>query len=312
MLFVAYRHKLHSHTHSYIHYGFVKAFKKIGWDTDWVDDNDVRDPLSYPPGTVFLTEGQVDKKIPKRKDCYYILHHVKLEAYKDIPEQNKILLKCVGQEIRQTEQQGIKISEVSTYDKNNNGLYSMWATDLLPEEIDIEESIRNFDTKKKAVIFIGSLNNCQRFGNYNQIMPFVDEAHKDGYEWINHTAPFSNPVDNDTQRSLISSCQLAPAITGFWQQDVGYIPCRIFKNISYGCVGITNSKYVADIIQNNCIYHQDSRELYKKAKEFLQQPRDIIKEALRKQMENVKSNHTFVNRVDDILKVFEIKRLYKT
>ena len=101
---------------------------------------------------------------------------------------------------------------------------------------------------------------------------------------------------------------MAPAITGFWQQDVGYIPCRIFKNISYGCIGITNSKYVADIIKGNCIYDKDSRELYKKTKEFLQQPNDIIKKSLRMQMENVKSYHTYLNRVDDILKVFEIKR----
>jgi len=306
MLFVAYGHKLYSHTHSYIHYGFIKAFQKLGWDTKWVDDNDEIDPLSYPSGTVFLTEGQVDKKIPKRKDCLYILHHVSQEAYQDIPEHNKVLLKL--RQEKKTDDPCIKISEVSTYHPNDNIIISMWATDLLPEEIDIDESIRNFDSKKKTVIFIGTLANCNRFGNYNQIMPFVKEAQKDEYEWLNYTSPFSNPIDNDTQKSLISSCLLAPAITGFWQQDVGYIPCRIFKNISYGCIGITNSKYVADIIKNDCVYHQDSIELYKKTKEFLQQPNDIIKDILRRQMTNVKMNHTYMNRIDDILKVFEIKK----
>lgn len=201
----------------------------------------------------------------------------------------------------------IQISEVSFYNPTGDTLHSVWATDLLPDEIDIEEAIRTFDNKKKAVVFIGTLNNCNRFGNYNQIMPFVKEAQKDEYEWIHHTTPFSNPIDNNTQISLISSCQLAPAIMGTWQQNVGYIPCRIFKNISYGCIGITNSKYVADIIKNDCVYHQDSIELYKKTKEFLQQPNNIIKDILRRQMTNVKMNHTYMNRVDDILKVFEIK-----
>jgi len=301
MLFVAYGHKLYSHTHSYIHYGFIKAFQKLGWDTKWVDDNDEIDPLSYPSGTVFLTEGQVDKKIPKRKDCLYILHHVSREAYQVIPKHNKVFLDMYTQNIIENV---IQISEVSFYNTTGDTLHSVWATDLLPDEIDIEEAIRTFDNKKNAVVFIGTLTNCNRFGNYNQIMPFVKEAQKDEYEWIHP----SNPIDNNTQKSLISSCLLAPAITGFWQQDVGYIPCRIFKNISYGCIGITNSKYVADIIKNDCVYHQDSIELYKKTKEFLQQPNDIIKDILRRQMTNVKMNHTYMNRIDDILKVFEIKK----
>jgi len=301
MLFVAYGHKLYSHTHSYIHYAFIKAFQKLGYDTKWVDDNDEIDPLSYPSGTVFLTEGQVDKKIPKRKDCLYILHHVSREAYQVIPKHNKVFLDMYTQNIIENV---IQISEVSFYNTTGDTLHSVWATDLLPDEIDIEEAIRTFDNKKNAVVFIGTLTNCNRFGNYNQIMPFVKEAQKDEYEWIHP----SNPIDNNTQKSLISSCLLAPAITGFWQQDVGYIPCRIFKNISYGCIGITNSKYVADIIKNDCVYHQDSIELYKKTKEFLQQPNDIIKDILRRQMTNVKMNHTYMNRIDDILKVFEIKK----
>ena len=301
MLFVAYGHKLYSHTHSYIHYAFIKAFQKLGYDTKWVDDNDEIDPLSYPSGTVFLTEGQVDKKIPKRKDCLYILHHVSREAYQVIPKHNKVFLDMYTQNIIENV---IQISEVSFYNTTGDTLHSVWATDLLPDEIDIEEAIRTFDNKKNAVVFIGTLTNCNRFGNYNQIMPFVKEAQKDEYEWIHP----SNPIDNNTQKSLISSCLLAPAITGFWQQDVGYIPCRIFKNISYGCIGITNSKYVADIIKNDCVYHQNSIELYKKTKEFLQQPNDIIKDILRRQMTNVKMNHTYMNRIDDILKVFEIKK----
>jgi hypothetical protein len=301
MLFVAYGHKLYSHTHSYIHYAFIKAFQKLGYDTKWVDDNDKIDPLSYPSGTVFLTEGQVDKKIPKRKDCLYILHHVSREAYQDIPKHNKVFLDMYTQNIIENV---IQISEVSFYNPTGDTLHSVWATDLLPDEIDIEEAIRTFDNKKKAVVFIGTLTNCNRFGNYNQIMPFVKEAQKDEYEWIHPP----NPIDHNTQKSLISSCLLAPAITGFWQQDVGYIPCRIFKTISYGCIGITNSKYVTDIIKNDCVYHQDSIELYKKTKEFLQQPNDIIKDILRRQMTNVKMNHTYINRIDDILKVFEIKK----
>lgn len=307
MLFVIYGHKLYSHTHSYIHYGFLKAFKQLGWDTEWIDETDNRDADSFPEGTVFLTEGQVDNKLPRRSDCFYILHNIPPERYSDIPESNKIMLEVYT---RKQVRSGINISDVSVYTPEDNRLYTIWATDLLPDEIDIDCAIERYDDKKKAVIFIGSMNNCAQFGNQQQIIPYVQEAHNDGYEWIQHTSPFSHPVDNNTQQQLISSCELAPAIVGHWQQEQGYIPCRIFKSISYGCIGITNSQYVYELLGGQCIFDKDSRLLYQKTKAFLSQPREVIKESLRKQMQLVKDNHTYINRVNDILKMFrDIKRV---
>lgn len=37
---VIWGHKLHSHTHSYIHNGFFLAFKHMGYNTLWLDNND--------------------------------------------------------------------------------------------------------------------------------------------------------------------------------------------------------------------------------------------------------------------------------
>lgn len=301
MLFVAYGHKLYSHTHSYIHYGFLKAFKSLGWETEWIDENDNVDPASFPPGTMFLTAGNADNKLPRRKDCYYILHNVPQEKYTDIPDSNKILLEVYT---RKTMRNGIRISDVSVFDPSDNRLYSIWATDLLPDEIHIDTAIENYDNKKKTVVFIGSLNNCPQFGNQQQVIPFVQEAYNDGYQWIHYTSPFSQPVDNDTQRQLISSSILAPAIVGHWQQEQGYIPCRIFKTISYGCLGITNSKYVYDLLGGNCIFDEDSVKLYKLTKDFLSQSKESILNALKTQMQLVKDNHTYINRIEDILRTF--------
>ena len=33
-------HKLHSHTHSYIHNAYFTTFKKLGFETFWFDDKD--------------------------------------------------------------------------------------------------------------------------------------------------------------------------------------------------------------------------------------------------------------------------------
>lgn len=310
MLFVAYGFKLYSHTHSYIHHGFIRGFKALGWETRWVDDSDYSDKSGdsdwsddFPIGTVFLCSGgELTSKIPFRKDCYYIFHNYFPEEIKSIPKEHVL---CLQVDTRSTARTGIRLSDASIYDSEDNMLYTLWATDLLPEEIDIDGALARYDSKKKAVIFIGSLNNCPRFGNYQQIMPFVHEAQQKGYEWIEHTSPFSNPVDNEAQRQLISECELAPAIVGHWQQSQGYIPCRIFKSISYGCIGITNSKYVQEVMKGNCICSEDSRELFRLTAEFFEQPVEVIKANLKMQMEFVKEHHTYVNRVQDIMKIFE-------
>src|SRR5687768_5316219 len=67
-------HPLHSHTHSYIHGGFYRAFSYLGYEVYWVSSlNDLKDiDLA---GALFLTEGQVDANIPQRHDCYYIIHN---------------------------------------------------------------------------------------------------------------------------------------------------------------------------------------------------------------------------------------------
>ena len=308
-LFIVYGHKLYSHTHSYIHYGYFRAFEALGWAVKWYDDNDKIDTSSIPKGTIFLTAGGVDRRIPILPNCFYILHNVDTKKYDVIPNSNKLILQ-VHCHACDYNAENIKISNTSMYDFRENVLYTIWATDLLPEEIDIEHALENYKNKKKSVVFIGSLNECPQFGNKNQIMPFVNEMQKTGYKWEQYTAPFSEPIKNEKQKEIISGCDVAPAIVGHWQQSKGYIPCRIFKSISYGCIGITNSKYVHTLLHDECIYHDNSTELAKQTYEFLQKPVDEIQEVLKKQMQNVKDHHTYINRVNDILSVLKEHKKY--
>ena len=59
-------HQLHSHTHSYIHAGFLKAFKHLGYDAHWVSEADNID-LDFFDDALVITEGQVDSNIPLTK-----------------------------------------------------------------------------------------------------------------------------------------------------------------------------------------------------------------------------------------------------
>lgn len=200
------------------------------------------------------------------------------------------------------------ISDISLYSPKTNPFYTCWATDLLPDEIDINLAIENISNQKKSIAFIGSINGCYKFGNYDKIIPFVQEGEKRGYNFICNKNSFENPIDNKTQYNIISSSMLSPTIVGNWQQKKGYIPCRIFKTISYGCIGITNSKYVNEVLKNLCIYNEDSSELFRIADTIMQEPLERKRDLLKLQMEYVKENHTYCNRIQDILNVFELKK----
>ena len=60
-------HKLHTHTHSYIHYGFQRGFKHLNYDVYWFDNNDTTNDdfknFNFD-NCLFITEGQVDELIP--------------------------------------------------------------------------------------------------------------------------------------------------------------------------------------------------------------------------------------------------------
>ena len=87
--------------------------------------------------------------------------------------------------------------------------------------------------------------------------------------------------------------------TGCNHLKTGYIPCRIFKNISYGQVGATNSKAVFDLFEEGMVYCPDTYELFGAAQANMDNW-DLIEF----QMNEVKEHHTFINRCQSLLKVY--------
>ncbi|MBI3900677.1 MAG: hypothetical protein HY324_00840, partial [Chlamydiia bacterium] len=71
---VIWGHSLHSHTHSYIHEAFYRAFKELGYEAYWLNDDDDIEDLNLS-NALFITEGQVDHRIPVRSDGLYVIHN---------------------------------------------------------------------------------------------------------------------------------------------------------------------------------------------------------------------------------------------
>jgi hypothetical protein len=290
-------HKLHTHTHSYIHYGFYKAFKHLNYNVYWFDKDDMNNDefknFNFD-NCLFITEGQVDSCIPINNSSIYILHNCNIEKYKDIEKKFNL------QVITKSDLEKYKFDKIDIASYYHSDLLMMcWATDLLPDEINknILKVKTNNIISKDILNFIG--------------MPLYpwDEVLK----WCNNNNIIYNSfggfnktnVSSEKNMELIQESILAPAIQEKWQVDNGYIPCRIFKNISYGKMGLTNNLFVNDFLfQGKLLYNKDILKLMDMGIEYNNNNHN---ELLIELMESVRDNHTYINRIQSILTFLEIK-----
>jgi hypothetical protein len=160
------------------------------------------------------------------------------------------------------------------------------------------------------MIFIGSIS-CSNQQEYNKLIKGCNDL---GIS-VTHRDPWKSPVSFEENREIIKKCIICPDIRGSGDQQKlsqgdngtdhknnGYIPCRVFKHISYGKLGATNSKRVYELFGPDLIIYDDNEtQLAKKAYEN-RNNYDLIK----KQMTYVKDNHTFINRINDILQIIKL------
>ena len=284
------------HTHSYIHEGYYRAFRYLGFDTFWLDDFDDLSNFSLK-GSLFLTEDQGQHEIPLLSSCTYVLHHTQNDKYLDIGARTLNLCNFV-----QPLRRGIsfnypgssvqKISDTTFYDEKNVALYQPWATNLLPNEFR-KEAIFPFNKNSKDVNYIGSIG--------HEDLPDRFKVFK--HELSNNKIAFNtySNIDDFTAQQLIEKSRISVDIRGEWHIKCGYIPCRIWKSLSYGKFIGTNSPLLKETFGDYIISASDSDlyshtlEAYKRAK-----PSNILSA-----MKWVQNEHTFVNRAKNILKFCE-------
>ena len=315
----------------YIHSAYFNAFKSLGYETYWINDitklniTDISD-------TLFLVEDQDKSGLPIRKDCYYILHHINNEPFLSVGAKivnlcNFIYIPC---------NQGIswnypmdpsaghgsapmhpveKIKDYVFYDRKNLAIYQPWATNILPENIG---ELSPFDPNINEINFVGSIWS----ENVNQTIPFLEKCHYKNItinlsgwlqfpELLRHFPLLKQVADcggatEDMAKTLVQKSLIYPDIRGDHHTNLGYLPCRIFKNISYGCIPVTNSKYVSEFFENLIPYSNNTADFLDISINYLNN-RDIEKDQYL--VNKIKTEHTYINRVNDLMEY--IKELYE-
>jgi len=296
--FIAFGCKNSNSTNSFIYYAYLRAFESLGWESYWVDNEDAHN-FDFSNSLIF-TFGGYEQKLPIRRDCKYILHNCDINKYHDVLD-NSLILQAFTTDVYGRDVE--KIDDSIYYQKNGNVLYQPWAADLLPHEI-MEKTNLNF-TNDKIVYWVGSIWNTNGEGNTVLIEELTKVLSKKDIKFeqkkINLYNNSSDVITNfDKIKGIMNSSYISPSLQGNWQCDKGYIACRIFKNISYGEFGITNSKYVNDLFQDMIVYDSDINLMVEKA---LQKRNTITLQEINQQIRFVKEKHTYINRINNILSI---------
>ncbi|GAB5411421.1 MAG: hypothetical protein ChlgKO_05350 [Chlamydiales bacterium] len=302
---VLWGYKLHTHTHSYIHDAFYRAFKHLGYEVQWYDDNDTVNEEDFA-NSLFISALVRSKNIPLRKDCLYIVHtnwskDFSANDTKFAPLINQghcVLLKCFQNEYLDAPEWE-KLAPCLYRNIARRELAMPWATDLLPFQIDLEKERLKKIKPIKRIAFLGTIGKAGNGANYKELINFFRQGRSHGYS-IKKNDPWSHPIPTLQMKNILQESMLAPAIQGKWQVDVGYIPCRIFKNLSYGCLGITNSERVWELFNHKIVYDPDTKALFYKAEKAL---KNYTLEKRFEMMDYIKYHHTYLNRIKALLEL---------
>jgi hypothetical protein len=279
-------HKLHTHTHSYIHSSYFKAFKSLGFETLWLDKNDSLGSTELE-GTLFFSEDQAKAGMPVRDDCFYITHHFDESFLQEVPRDRIIRLGNFTTECKVHE----RINELCHYDSSSRTIYQPWATDLLPHEIDTFVP-RKFNIESKQCFYIGSIYD----ENLQAISKFANSCSASGIE-LRHVRNASDEMNISLTRDSLVSMDFR----GGHHINVGYLPCRVFKSISYGVPIVTNSRLIKSEIDIPAIHlcEDSSRTLV----EGIHFESTLKNDDVLDSMSHVKNKHTFVNRIENLIGV---------
>lgn len=310
-------HPLYTHTHSYVHDAYYRAFKSMGYDVYWFHDKDYPEDFDYN-NCLFIGEGFADKEIPiNESSCYLIMYCPSPIKYQGSGRYIDVRMTAVNfkdhiQEYSLDKSKTTKLGpacyfepktsnkiqvkndyvdyEMDDYDK----IYISWATNLLPDEFE-EEDI--YLEREDAIYYSGTISAQGVCENYSKWMPFLKVCQENKIKFI-HNDPWANPLSMGEVINRTQSSILGVDIRGPQHLKQGLLTCRVFKNISYGHLGLTNSSSIYEELDGNCVYNDDTEQLFYDGMSN-RENYNLIKRG----MQFVKENHTYINRINSILSI---------
>lgn len=314
--FIVFGYKNVYDTHGHIHQAFYKALQHLGKKVEWLDEADDITHIDFSNSFIITNHAcikgdywpwKVERKstLPIRDDCFYAVHgmHDHPEVH-DLFKNHKwnvawnvltmrAMRKSLGLPFHSELKDEIYLDEDCPFSLPQKYMEFRWATDLLPHEIEANKPTELLSLKNKVINWVGTV----WYVNENELTEFIRACTLDGVEFKHIGAGQKGVVSNEENCRLIRESYFAPAISGTHHLKEGYVPCRIFKNISYGQFGVTNNPKTNELFNGKLIYNNDPYKLYWQAKEQL---KCVSLENLHELMDIVSKKHTYLNRLHNL------------
>jgi len=288
-------------TFGHIHGAFLRALKYLGKDVLWLDKGDDFSGVDFS-NTLFLSMDCVLDGMPQHRDALYFIHNGDNPQYRKYIQDLDVIVYGVHISAQISElgcarptQYGSNVVSLGPdiyFDLSSRTMLLRWGTNLLPHEIEANKPSRSFNSDSRVVNYIGTVDASNR----NQIEGFAKACRESGiaFEYGGGYSGGTAVVSEEDHVRRIKESYLAPAIQRMDQVDSGMVPCRLFKNISYGQFGITHNAHANILFNDRLIYNPDTYRLFYEARERLQ---STPVSELHSLMDEVAEKHTFLNKI---------------
>lgn len=270
------------HVHRHIH----DTVKKIGYPVFWCDNLPENNSL-IPDGSLVLSSVECCDKIQHKRSDWYVQFHTVAPISAC---QNFLHLRVYGDS--DIGKETVHWNSTTMFNKTAHLLSQSYGTDLLPEKF-----FPPVFSNSKVVNWIGSIwQDKNGHGNIENIEKLKKAISRHGLEFRS----FSNISDSENSQRVRES-RIAPAIGGKFQ-TVSMMPCRIWKNISYGQLGATNLDKAVEVFGSNLIYDSNIDVLIDKVVSIGEKE---YKEMTLAQQEIVAREHTYLDWIYNVLRALE-------
>lgn len=273
----------------YIHLHFNNAFKHLGYEPVWVDDDKENREL-VKPGSFVMGFNLAGENLPVIKNVDYCLHNFDEigDIHGQIGKKNNIRLQVYTDKSKKAKE---RWGDVRYFEPTTRTLFQPWGTDLMPEGF----MKPVFPSLSPLMFWVGSIwNDENNQGNIKDIEKLKAALKK------NNIIFKQVRVEDKMATRLIRLSRIAPAIAGKWQVDNNYLPCRMFKNVSYGQLGITNVPKLQELFGD----HFKSNNIGLLVEKALSMPRAKAIEIINEQQQ-ICQNYTYVSSIANIFRALE-------
>lgn len=220
----------------HIYRAYHEALRKLGMQVAWVGDEPASREQVGPGCLVFAFDvwgAHIGDAIP---GVDYLLHNfdVSHPLIQTVEPEHLVRLQVFTDGVA-----GVQWDTFRWWLKEGHVLFQPWGTNLLAEEF--LDPVFNAHARECA--FVGAVWDDGGLGNAATIPDLEEILGRRGLHFTHLTQ-----VGEQEMVRAIRGSRIAPALAGAWQVQHNYLPCRVFKNVSYGALAVTNVLRFADLM----------------------------------------------------------------